>query len=398
MRADGNSVLCWDLGRYMNHSCEPASRGVGESFEVAVRDIHPGDELTCEYGSLNLVDPLVCRCGAATCRGLIRRDDPVRYHERWDAEATAAFALSSTVGQPLLPYAKLDPADRTLLDALRTGAAVVLPSALGYHLAGDFDVIHPATRLVTIDPHVGRGVVATRPIPRGTITWVLDALDQAFAAADVAGLPSCYEPLIDRWTYNDGRGHHVLCWDISRFMNHSCEPTCGGSEHGFELALRDIGPGEQLTNDYATFHLRPQEWFACHCGRRTCPGVVSHQHGPSSSAQVRRWVQAASVAIERVEQPLADLLPPGRLSIGAGRTPRRRRVDPERPAVRAGYRFCGPSWPNPPRPPPPHRAATPARVVGRRTRHDAGCALGAPPVGCGTVPEGSAPAQIGRFG
>ena len=135
VRSDGNSVLCWDLGRYMNHSCEPASRGVGESFEVAVRDIRPGDELTCEYGSLNLIDSLACRCRAATCRGLIRRDDPVRLHQLWDAEAAAAFARSAALEQPLLPYAKVDLADRPLLDALRTGEPVEIPSALRYHFS-----------------------------------------------------------------------------------------------------------------------------------------------------------------------------------------------------------------------------------------------------------------------
>ena len=174
-------------------------------------------------------------------------------------------------------------------------------------------MIHPATRVIRIDHRVGHGVVATRLIPRGTITWVLDDLDRAFTAADIALLPPCYEALIDRWTYDDGGGNHVLCWDLARFMNHSCEPTCGGSELGFEIALRDIGPGEQLTNDYATFHLRPQEWFHCHCDSPTCRGIVSHEHGPSSTARVRQLLQAASGTVDRVEQPLADLLPPGRL-------------------------------------------------------------------------------------
>ena len=174
-------------------------------------------------------------------------------------------------------------------------------------------MIHPATRLIRIDDHVGHGVIATRPIPCGTITWVLDDLDQAFTGADVARLPPSYEPLIDRWTYDDGGGRHVLCWDLARFMNHSCDPTCGGSELGFEIALRDIGQGEQLTNDYATFHLRPQEWFDCRCVSPACRGIVSHEHGPSSTAEVRRRLRAASGSIDRVEQPLADLLPRDRL-------------------------------------------------------------------------------------
>ena len=132
--ADGNFVFCWDFGRYMNHSCAPASRGIGVAFEIAVRDIQPGEELTCEYGTLNLIQPMVCRCGALSCRSEIRRDDAERYYERWDAEARAAFALAAKVAQPLLPYAKAGPRDLPLLAALHAGGEVEVPSARAYHV------------------------------------------------------------------------------------------------------------------------------------------------------------------------------------------------------------------------------------------------------------------------
>lgn len=132
--ADGDFVFCWDFGRYMNHSCAPASRGIGDAFEIAVRDIQPGEELTCEYGTLNLVQPMRCRCGALSCRGEIRRDDAERYYERWDAEARAAFALAAKVAQPLLPYAKAGPRDLPLLAALHAGGEVEVPSARAYHV------------------------------------------------------------------------------------------------------------------------------------------------------------------------------------------------------------------------------------------------------------------------
>lgn len=132
--ADGNFVFCWDFGRYMNHSCAPTSRGVGDAFEVAVRDIEPGEELTCEYGTLNLIKPMKCYCGASSCRGEIRRDDAARYFERWDEEAASAFAVSHTVPQPLLPYAKTGPRDEPLLEALLAGRAVSVPSARDYHV------------------------------------------------------------------------------------------------------------------------------------------------------------------------------------------------------------------------------------------------------------------------
>jgi hypothetical protein len=174
-------------------------------------------------------------------------------------------------------------------------------------------VIHPDTQLVHVDPEVGRGVVATRPIPSGTITWVLDDLDRLFTESEVAALPPCYEPLLDRWAFNDGRGHHVLCWDFARFMNHSCEPNCGGTEFGLEVALRDIEPGDQLTNDYATFVLHPRERIDCRCGARACRGVVTHKDDPDAVAQVRRLLRAAVPAIGQVDQPLASLLRPGQL-------------------------------------------------------------------------------------
>lgn len=133
--ADGNFVFCWDFGRYMNHSCEPGSRGVGDAFEVAVRDIEPGDELTCEYGTLNLLTPMACSCGAPGCRGTIQRDDAMRFFEQWDEEATSAFALAHTVPQPLLPYAKLGPRDLPLVEALQRGTTTRVPSARDFHVA-----------------------------------------------------------------------------------------------------------------------------------------------------------------------------------------------------------------------------------------------------------------------
>ncbi len=133
--ADGNFVFCWDFGRYMNHSCAPTSRGVGDAFEVAVRDIEPGEELTCEYGTLNLFEPMTCYCGAANCRGTIRRDDSKRHFKIWDKQASGAFELSHTVEQPLLPYARLGARDFPLVEAMQAGRAASVPSSRDFHIA-----------------------------------------------------------------------------------------------------------------------------------------------------------------------------------------------------------------------------------------------------------------------
>lgn len=57
----GLYVLCADDARYMNHSDDPAARGdYGADpvfgVDIAVRDIEPGEELTCDYTAFDRID------------------------------------------------------------------------------------------------------------------------------------------------------------------------------------------------------------------------------------------------------------------------------------------------------------------------------------------------------
>ncbi len=102
----GDYNLCWDLARRLNHSCEPSMRGLGQQFDIAVRDIAAGEQITCEYGVLNLSGSLRCACGAPTCRGTVRGDDAMRLWDAWDAEILASLPRARHVPQPLLPFAR----------------------------------------------------------------------------------------------------------------------------------------------------------------------------------------------------------------------------------------------------------------------------------------------------
>jgi uncharacterized protein len=106
INADANHVLCWDHGRYVNHSCQPSMRGVGSEFEIALRDIMPGDHITCEYGALNLVESMPCRCGAPRCRGTISGGDVLDLWRAWDAEVAQTLPMAADVAQPLLAFAR----------------------------------------------------------------------------------------------------------------------------------------------------------------------------------------------------------------------------------------------------------------------------------------------------
>ena len=97
----GDTILCWDHGRYINHSCQPAMLSVGDEAEIATRDLQPGDHLTCEYALCNIIEPLDCNCGAPNCRSRIQADDVFRHGADWQAQIEAALGRAAQVAQPL---------------------------------------------------------------------------------------------------------------------------------------------------------------------------------------------------------------------------------------------------------------------------------------------------------
>ncbi|HBR52817.1 MAG TPA: SET domain-containing protein-lysine N-methyltransferase [Flavobacteriaceae bacterium] len=111
-------------------------------------------------------------------------------------------------------------------------------------------MIHPHTELRFINDEIGHGVVATQFIPAGTITWVLDALDREFTLQQFQQFDPLYQNILDTYSYRNSKGNYVLCWDHGRFVNHSFKSNCLSTAYDFEIAVRDIQSGEQLTDDY----------------------------------------------------------------------------------------------------------------------------------------------------
>jgi hypothetical protein len=116
-------------------------------------------------------------------------------------------------------------------------------------------VIHPDTELRYINDTVGYGVVATKLIPKGTITWAIDQLDRSFTIDQLNGFDQVYKDILETYSYRNSQGDYVLCWDHGRFVNHSFNSNCLTTAYEFELAIRDILPGEQLTDDYGYLNI-----------------------------------------------------------------------------------------------------------------------------------------------
>ncbi|WP_163393656.1 SET domain-containing protein [Flavobacterium limi] len=111
-------------------------------------------------------------------------------------------------------------------------------------------MIHPDTEIRFISEEKGYGVVATKLIPKGTITWVQDDLDQIFTRDQIIKLNPFIKKCLDIYSFTNKNGDMVLCWDNGKFVNHSFKPSCFSTPYDFEIAVRDIYPGEELTDDY----------------------------------------------------------------------------------------------------------------------------------------------------
>ncbi|EIJ38634.1 SET domain-containing protein [Galbibacter orientalis] len=116
-------------------------------------------------------------------------------------------------------------------------------------------MIHPHTELRFISDEIGHGVVATKLIPKGTITWVQDQLDLVLTPDQVANMSNDYQQIIDYFTFRNNKGEYVLCWDMAKYVNHSFKSNCLTTPYDFEIAIRDIYPGEELTDDYGYLNI-----------------------------------------------------------------------------------------------------------------------------------------------
>ncbi|HYN84318.1 MAG TPA: SET domain-containing protein-lysine N-methyltransferase [Pyrinomonadaceae bacterium] len=61
---------------YINHCCEPNSYmrvTRGHILFMALRDIHPGEEITMDYVTTYHSDRKRCRCKAPACRGTLNK-------------------------------------------------------------------------------------------------------------------------------------------------------------------------------------------------------------------------------------------------------------------------------------------------------------------------------------
>ena len=169
-------------------------------------------------------------------------------------------------------------------------------------------MIHPNTELRFINKQIGFGVFATKLIPKGTITWALDDFDQKLDPEIVNSTFSICQEVIKKYAYRNQDGKYILCWDLGRYINHSFHANCMGTAYEFEVAIRNIYPGEELTDDYGTLNI--EEPFACLPEKGTERKIVYPDDLLYYHEKWDQQVVEAGQHFELVKQPLLSLVKP----------------------------------------------------------------------------------------
>ena len=116
-------------------------------------------------------------------------------------------------------------------------------------------MIHPHTELKYINEEIGHGVFATKPIPAGTIIWAQDKLDRVFSLADLEKMEPVYRSIVENYTFRNSSGQYIFCWDNGKYINHSFKSNCMSTPYEFEIAICDMQPGDQITDDYGYLNI-----------------------------------------------------------------------------------------------------------------------------------------------
>lgn len=169
-------------------------------------------------------------------------------------------------------------------------------------------MIHPDTELKFIHEDIGYGVFATSDIAEGTIVYVKDSLERVIAPQEYAEHSEEIQNVIEKYSYIDESGNRIVSWDFAKYVNHCCHCNTISTGYGFEIAIRNIKKGEQITDEYGIFNLEKPMNVACgalHCRQQITPADFDNYY-----EEWDKKIRKSIVKIFRTEQPLLPLLDP----------------------------------------------------------------------------------------
>ncbi len=158
-------------------------------------------------------------------------------------------------------------------------------------------------------PIHGRGLFAVAPIARGEVVCAkggyvfdrerLSELQPRLGPAEIQIGEDLFIGPVDE----AGREGSMI------YSNHSCEPNIGVAGQIVFVALRDVGPGEELTHDWATTDDDDYE-IECRCGAATCRRVITGQDWRRKELQEKYAGHFSWYLREKIERSAGEPVAP----------------------------------------------------------------------------------------
>jgi SET domain-containing protein len=145
----------------------------------------------------------------------------------------------------------------------------------------------------------GKGLFAKDIIPLGTIICFECNDCRVISVAEFERMSREEKENLFSYAYRKEDGCFMAPCGEGRFENHSCDSNTLTAEPGFDIVVRDIQKGEEVTYDYRCFYddLR----MPCHCGAKNCCKTVTCVH-PIPDQLARFWASKIDAALSRVHQ------------------------------------------------------------------------------------------------
>ena len=102
----------------------------------------------------------------------------------------------------------------------------------------------------------GIGLFADQFIPKGTLVQkFMSGFDLIISREEVSKLSEPSKEQFLKYAYKNKKGNYILCFDDTRFLNHSDNPNLISDDPNEEIdiAARNIEKGEELTVNYRDF-------------------------------------------------------------------------------------------------------------------------------------------------
>ncbi|MDZ7606158.1 MAG: SET domain-containing protein [Cyclobacteriaceae bacterium] len=163
-------------------------------------------------------------------------------------------------------------------------------------------MIHPKTELKYISDEVGYGVFATEDIPEGSITYVKDSLEIVVSQTEFHQHSPEVKDVIEKYSYIDEKGNRIISWDFAKYVNHCCDCNTMSTGYGFEIAIRDIKKGDQITDEYGLFNIEHE--MSLICAKDCCRNKITSN---DFDTHYKAWDEKIKGSIRKlfeVDQPL----------------------------------------------------------------------------------------------